>query len=186
MLTRLRATLPYLIVLAVTAGLFVMAQRIDFVAPGGRIGPDFWPKVILGLATLTCVYQIVKTLFWPDGREQVGGVLESILEEAPPEATGQATPEPLHRGLIVAGIALTIAYVLLIEQVGFFLCTFVYLAAFAWIGRYRRPMVILASSLIGSLVFMFVFMKVVYVSLPLGRGPFAEVTFMLMRLMGIR
>jgi hypothetical protein len=33
---------------------------------------------------------------------------------------------------------------------------------------------------------MFVFMKIVYVSLPLGQGPFAEITFLLMRLMGIR
>ena len=30
------------------------------------------------------------------------------------------------------------------------------------------------------------FMKVVYVSLPLGVEPFSQVTFLLMRLMGIR
>jgi putative tricarboxylic transport membrane protein len=79
-----------------------------------------------------------------------------------------------------------VAYVVLIDRLGFFLCTFAYLAAFAWIGRYRRPLVVLASSLIGSLLFMFVFMKVVYVSLPLGQEPFSQVTFLLMRLMGIR
>jgi putative tricarboxylic transport membrane protein len=33
---------------------------------------------------------------------------------------------------------------------------------------------------------MFMFMKVVYVSLPLGIEPFAQVSFALMRLMGIK
>lgn len=185
MLSRLRKAMPYFIVLAITGALLVMANRIDFVAPGGRIGPDFWPKVILGLATITCVYEILKTLFW-DQDGEVGGVLESIIEETPGGGAVETVPERRFPRLILGGIALTVAYVLLIERVGFFLCTFIYLAAFAWIGRYRRPFVVLASSLIGSLLFMFVFMKVVYVSLPLGQEPFSYVTFMLMRLMGIR
>lgn len=184
MRNRLARALPYFVVLAITGVLFVMANRIDFAAPGGRIGPDFWPKVILALATVTCVYQIVRTLFWD--REEVGGVLESIIEEAPADAAEAAAPEPRYPRLILAGIALTVAYVVLIEALGFFLCTFLYLSAFAWIGRYRRTWVVLASGLIGSLAFMYMFMKVVYVSLPLGQGPFAQVTFFLMRVMGIK
>jgi len=183
-LTRLRKTLPYFVVLAITGVLFVMAKRIDFIAPGGRIGPDFWPKVILGLATITCVYQIVKTLFWD--ADQVAGVLESIIEDTPGEAAAEAAPERRFPRLIIAGIALTIAYVVLIESLGFFLSTFAYLAAFAWIGRYRRPGVVIATALIGSLAFMYMFMKVVYVSLPLGQGPFQQVTFFLMRIMNIK
>ena len=135
---------------------------------------------------LTCAFQIVKILFFDDAGEQVPGVLESIIEEAPAGEVVDTAPESRYPHLIVGGIVLTVAYVLLIERLGFFLCTFAYLAAFAWIGRYRRPLVVLASSLVGSLLFMFVFMKVVYVSLPLGQEPFSQVTFLLMRLMGIR
>jgi putative tricarboxylic transport membrane protein len=186
MLTRLRRTVPYLIVFATTVVLFVFANRISFIAPGGRIGPDVWPKAILALSMLTCVFQIVKTLFFGGAGEQVAGVLESIIEEAPASEIVDSAPEPRYPHLIVAGIVLTVVYVVLIERLGFFLCTFAYLAAFAWIGRYRRPLVVLASSLVGSLLFMFVFMKVVYVSLPLGQEPFSQVTFLLMRLMGIR
>jgi putative tricarboxylic transport membrane protein len=174
------------IVFVATAVLFVFADRISFVAPGGRIGPDVWPKAILALSMLTCVFQIVKVLFSGGAGEQVPGVLESILEEAPADGSAAAAPERTYPHLIVGGIVLTVAYVVLIERLGFFLCTFAYLAAFAWIGRYRRPLVVLASSLVGSLLFMFVFMKVVYVSLPLGQEPFSQVTFLLMRLMGIR
>jgi putative tricarboxylic transport membrane protein len=186
MLSRLRRTVPYLIVFAATVVLFVLANRITFVAPGGRIGPDVWPKAILALSMLTCAFQIVKILFFGGAGEQVPGVLESIIEEAPARESTETTPEPRYPRLIVGGIILTVAYVVLIDRLGFFLCTFAYLAAFAWIGRYRRPVVVLASSLIGSLLFMFVFMKVVYVSLPLGQEPFSQVTFLLMRLMGIR
>jgi putative tricarboxylic transport membrane protein len=178
-------------VLATTAGLFAMSTRIDFVAPGGRIGPDLWPKAMLALCVVTCLYQIVRTLLLDDGAGEATGVLESVIEETSAAADESAPSppkpaEPRFPMLLVAGIALTIAYVLAIERLGFFLCTVVYLAAFAWIGRYRRPVVVLASSVIGSLAFMFVFMKVVYVSLPLGQEPFSQVTFALMRLMGIR
>jgi len=55
-----------------------------------------------------------------------------------------------------------------------------------WIGGFRRPVAVAVASVVGSLAFMFVFMKVVYVSLPLGHEPFSQVTFLLMRLMGIR
>jgi putative tricarboxylic transport membrane protein len=53
-------------------------------------------------------------------------------------------------------------------------------------GRYRRWPVNAAVALAGALVFMFVFMKIVYLSLPLGVGPFEAISLALMRLMGIR
>ncbi|HEY2863386.1 MAG TPA: tripartite tricarboxylate transporter TctB family protein [Casimicrobiaceae bacterium] len=186
MLTRLRRTVPYVIVFAAAMVLFVLANRISFMAPGGRIGPDVWPKAMLALSMLTCAFQIAKILFFDETAEQVPGVLESIIEEAPAVEMVDTAPEPSYPHLLIGGIVLTVAYVLLIERLGFFLCTFAYLAAFAWVGRYRRPLVVLVSSLVGSLLFMFVFMKVVYVSLPLGQEPFSQVTFLLMRLMGIR
>ena len=94
--------------------------------------------------------------------------------------------EQTYPRLLLLGMVMTVAYVALIETLGFFLCTFLYLAGFMLIGRYRRIGVVAVTSLIGSLVFMFVFMKIVYVSLPLGQEPFVRVSLMLMRLMGIR
>ena len=41
-------------------------------------------------------------------------------------------------------------------------------------------------ALAGALAFMFVFMKIVYLSLPIGQPPFAAVSLALMQLMGIR
>lgn len=186
MLSRLRRNVPYVAVFAIAAYLYFLARQIDFAAPGGRIGPDFWPKAILLLAMATCAYEIVKNLFFGKSAKELAGVLQSIVAEAPADAAAVPEEQKTYPRLLLAGVAMTIVYVLLIERLGFFLCTFMYLAGFMLVGRYRRIGVVLATSLIGSLVFMFVFMKIVYVSLPLGQAPFSEVSFLLMRLMGIR
>ena len=183
---RLNKILPYVIVLATVSFLYVLTGRIDFVAPGGRIGPNFWPKVILTLAMATCAYEIAKNLFFGKAHRDLEGVLGDVLKEASTEAETDVPEEKRYPHLLWTGIAMTVAYAALIDKVGFFLCTLLYLAAVMWVGRYRRMGVILSVSLIGTLAFMFMFMKVVYVSLPLGVEPFSQASFLLMRLMGIR
>ncbi len=191
MMDRLKAQVPYVVVLLISGYLFYRSTQFGFDAPGGRIGPDVWPKAILGLAMLTCAFEIVKNLLLSGGRHETPGVLESIVEEAPAEQTpvDDAQQSPAQRRafphLLISGTVMTVAYAALIDTLGFFTCTVLFLAGFTWVGRYRRPGVILAASLIGGLVFMFVFMKIVYVSLPLGIGPFGQVSILLMKVMGI-
>ena len=187
MLTHIRKNAPYVAVFAIAAYLYFLARQIDFAAPGGRIGPDFWPKTILSLAMATCAYEVLKNVFFGKAGGELAGVLQSIVEAAPADiAALPGEGQRSYPGLLLIGAAMTIAYVLLIERLGFFLCTFIYLAGFMLAGRYRRVAVVLATSLSGSLVFMFIFMKIVYVSLPLGQAPFSEISYLLMRLMGIR
>ena len=186
MSVRMHKVLPYVIVLAIVSYLYFLAAKMDFVAPGGRIGPDFWPKVILAMAMVACAYEIVKNLFFGKAHRELEGVLASVLKDAPMELPIAAAEEKTYPHLLWIGIAITVAYAVLIDKLGFFLCTLIYLIAFMWIGRYRRIGVILVTSLIGSLAFMFMFMKIVYVSLPLGVDPFSQVSFLLMRLMGIK
>jgi putative tricarboxylic transport membrane protein len=57
---------------------------------------------------------------------------------------------------------------------------------FMALGRYRRAGVIVAASLAGSFAFVVVFMKVVYVSLPLGVGPFRAFSAALLAAVGVR
>jgi putative tricarboxylic transport membrane protein len=179
-------TLPYVIVFAIAAFLYYRATQIDFVATGGRIGPDVWPKAILVLAMIACAYEIAKNLLFGKWVRDMTGVLGSVLKEVPMDAVPEDSGTASYPHLLWAGIAMTILYVVLIEMLGFFLCTAIYLGAFMWVGRYRRVGVIAVTSVVGSLAFMFMFMKVVYVSLPLGVEPFAQVSFLLMRVMGIR
>ncbi len=91
-----------------------------------------------------------------------------------------------YPGLLVIGTAMTVAYAYFVSILGFILCTFLYFALFMIVGRYRKTWAIVANSLIGTLVLVVIFMKVVYVSLPLGQEPFSGVTFFVLTLLGIK
>jgi putative tricarboxylic transport membrane protein len=180
---RYRALLPYLLVLAVSSFLMWKAAHFDFTPRGDRPGPDVWPRAILVLIVVTCAVRIVTILRRPLRSEPV--MLEDVLD-APPEADAEARPMARYPRLLVAGIALTIAYVGMLGTLGFFIDTVLYIAALIRAGRYRRWPVIVAVALVGALAFMFVFMRVVYLSLPIGRAPFSAVSLALMQVMGIR
>jgi putative tricarboxylic transport membrane protein len=170
--------LPYVIIFLVSLYFYHLAGQFHFSAKPGNLGPDFWPKMLLGLTMAICLYEVAKTAFF--------------LKRVPPkEATDEepATAAPAKKTypvLLVIGIAMTVAYAYFITILGFILCTFLYFALFMIVGRYRNFWAILANSIIGTLVLVVIFMKIVYVSLPLGQGPFSSVTLLVLKLMGIK
>lgn len=178
---------PYVIVGAAAAYLFYVAANIQYQARAGTLGPDFWPKLILGLIIAACAYEVIK-VFVLRRSAQIEGILSTIVEKTSAERPGLPGDEPTQRrpGLLIGGIALTTAYVALVQTLGFFCATVPYIASFIFLGGYRRPGVIAAVSIVGTLLMVFFFMRVVYVSLPLGQGVFQQVTLFLMQLMGIR
>lgn len=178
---------PYAVVLAIALLLYRSAAGIDFVAPGGRIGPDFWPKMVLILMIATCVYEIVKIgLFSND--ERVSGMLQTLSASPPSDGGEPPIPEEgrSYPVLLVLGIAATVLYAAVVPVMGFFVTTVVYLLAFIGLGRYRRLGIAFAVSLFGTLLMFFFFMKVAYISLPIGIAPFSAVSLFLMQVMGIR
>ena len=98
MAVRMHRILPYVIVMAIVSYLYFLAGKIDFVAPGGRIGPNVWPKAILTLAAVTCAYEIAKNLFFGKAERDLEGVLGSVLKEVPMETV---TAAPEDNGLAV-------------------------------------------------------------------------------------
>jgi putative tricarboxylic transport membrane protein len=168
----LQASLPYAVVFAAAAFFYFVAGRFQYAARPGELGPDVWPKAILALAMAVCTLQIAWQLVRPAG-------------DSPKAESGeQSAPRVPH--LLAAGIVLTLAYVAVLEYLGFFLATAAYLALFMVIGRFRRPLAVTATSLLGSLAFVFFFMKIVYVSLPLGVGAFQAVSIWILALLGVR
>lgn len=122
------------------------------------------------------------------GRKDVSGVLDDLVEDSVRER-GDAGPSVIpesHPLVLIGGIALTALYVWIMQKLGFFLATAPYMAAFLALGGYRRWGVNAAVSLIGTFAIMFFFMRLVYVSLPIGEEPFAQVTLLLMKVMGVR
>jgi len=171
--TRWRELVPYTALLAGAVFLFYKTGAFAAAGRAGQLGPDAWPRAILGLLMFVCVFEIARrTWSW-----------RSAVADAKREQ--KVDEEPRYPGLLFGGVAITVLYVPGVEWLGFFACTVLYLAAFMWIGRYRSIPVIVASSVIGTLAFVVVFMKIVYVSLPLGAGPFRELSIWLLGVLGI-
>ena len=181
---RLRALAPYLLVLAGAAVLLWKTYHFGFTPRGDRPGPDVWPRAILLLAMLACVVRVVAVLRHPRNPDPV--LIRDVMDNALAEQERAAEAAQRYPWLLGIGIALTIAYVALLGTLGFAVDTALYLAAMIRTGRYRRWPVIATVAVAGSLAFMFVFMKIVYLSLPIGRPPFDAISIALMQLMGIR
>lgn len=182
---------PYAALAAFTLWLYAVAGRIEYVGPPDRIGPDFWPKAILGLLGLLCAYEIAKHLVF-GGPPSVSGVLQTLMEEAveasaaTDDADDAPRAEPSSWRRLAAGVAAMLGYVLAVEPLGFFVATSAFLAGFMRIGGYQRWGVALSVALAGSFAMVVIFMKVVYVSLPLGAGPFRALSIALLAMLGVR
>ena len=183
--SKLRQILPHGVMLVAALVLYRVAAGID-VDTGGRISPAVWPKAIIVIMGLLCAYEIVKRLVAKSDFTAKG------LVSVDPLGVVEASPSPLGEGregrnypMLFGGIAIIAAYVVAVPYTGFFLTTALFLAIFPWIGGLRRPLLSAAIGLVGSLALVLVFMRVAYISLPLGAGPFRDLSIALMRAIGV-
>lgn len=171
------------IVLIASIGFYILAGNFEYTAKPGRLGPEFWPKMLITALIVLAVLEIGIALFKGDSKEQEEAV--AVVDEESQEENPQDETKTRYPALLFIGIAMTVGYVLLVEYLGFALTTFLYLAGFMYVGRYRRKVVILASSLLGSVFLVMVFVKLVYVSLPIGTPPFDNITYLIYTLLGV-
>lgn len=192
----LRQVLPHGVMLVASVLLYWAATKIE-ADTGGRIGPAVWPKAIIVFMGLLCAYEIVKRLVAKSSFEAKGVI--AGLDQNPMASEFQASDRPGsdpaeairsadHRGsdpMLYGGIGIIAAYVLAVPYLGFFVTTALFLTVFPWIGGMRRPVLATVIGLVGSLVLVLMFMRVAYISLPLGEGPFRAVSLALMRALGV-
>jgi putative tricarboxylic transport membrane protein len=192
MLERLKATWPYAALFVGAAYLFHDAGTFAAAARPGQLGPDFWPRAVLVLLMIVCAYEVVRRVVFARGAAADATLAHAALAEP---AVGRDAiegvaltqeAEPRYPWRLAIGIGLTIAYVLALDVLGFFVTTALFLGFFMVAGRYYRTRVVALASIVGSLVFVFVFMKIVYVSLPLGVGPFRTFSVWLLAMLGVR
>lgn len=171
---KLRRVLPHAVMLVASLLLYWAATRIE-PGTGGRIGPDVWPKAIVVFMALLCAYEIAKRLL---SREPPAEPVAASAEAA------VVPPQRAHR-MLWWGIALIAAYVTLVPWIGFFTATLVFLWVFPVAGGLWRPGTSGVIALAGTLLLAVVFMRVAYISLPLGEGPFKLISVALMKLVGV-
>ena len=172
-----RDVAPYVIVLGVAIWLYYVADHIAFSAISNQMGPDRWPKMITAILALVSAFETIRRLVvsTPAKAEADEDKLEDELLH----------PKQTHIAMVFGTIAVTIIYLLALERCGFASCTIVYAACLMWLGGFRQPLVIAFCACGLTILFMFIFMKLIFVALPLGQGPFERISLALMSLVGV-
>ena len=160
-----------LFVAALILLLVVNGQR-HFHSPPDELGPRFWPR--LCLAVMLALTALDAALAFRAARRPSGAADQAVVTRAPEGIS-----------LLFAGMALVIAYAVATVLLGFPLATVFFLAAFSYLGGYRHLPSLLAIAFGMILVLLYIFVYLVYISLPLGVGPFLNMNVALYRLLGI-
>jgi putative tricarboxylic transport membrane protein len=165
-----RAVWSLLLFVVALVFLAALASEGHFSPAAGELGPRFWPRLWLVVMLLLTALDAALAL-----RQR-----PAVSEKA---ATADRAPE--SRLLLLAGTILVIAYAALMNFVGFAPATLAFLLAFSYLGGYRRLPSLLLVAFATTFVLTYVFVYVVYISLPLGVGPFLDINVSLYRLLGI-
>jgi putative tricarboxylic transport membrane protein len=154
--------------LALAAALWPATRALSDLAREGSLGPGFWPRLaLLGLA-LACLAKTVEE--WRRARGW---------------AWTPTPREPISRGRLAGSIALVLAYAALAPALGFAVTTAAFIVAFMALAGERSLAGLAVSAAVGTVSLVYVFVRVVYVPLPKGDGPFEAVTLALYRALGI-
>ncbi len=177
-LRRLQAALPYVVVLAAGIFLYFEADHFEYEQVSGRIGPGAWPELILILMLVTALWGIISSAL-------SAGKAKAIDDEEASEDEDLVRPPEIYPYRVWVAVVGTLVYLLALPVLGFFVATALYSFGLMYLGQFRRPLPTMLLSVGIGLTFMFVFMRVVYVALPLGIAPFNQLSYALMAAMGV-
>ena len=86
---------------------------------------------------------------------------------------------------LMGSVALILSYAAVTPLLGFPLATLLFFLAFTRLAGMRRPSHLLLISGLGTVVLLYLFVKVVFLPLPKGAGVMEDFTIFLYRLLGI-
>lgn len=167
--------IPEVLILAVAIVFFVVALDFEYVQRAGRLGPAFWPQVIC-IGIFVCALATMVTKIRAHGLPAAPIKIEGMTEDE--------EKHPLQWHLLVMAIVLAVAYPMGTIILGYPIATALFLILFMYLGN-RRKWYIFPIGILGSLLFTYVFGKVVYISVPTGVGVFDQLSVVVYQFFGI-
>lgn len=158
-----------ILILLAAIYLYSLAHKLEAFSPPGQLGPDFWPKVSLILLMVGCLIKVGE-LF-----------KERNLKVALEEKASLLPPVNALRLFIMIG--LVFFSVIGMDLLGFLLANFLFLLFFMAITGVKKKSSLLLISLLGTILLLYLFVKIVYLPLPRGQGIFNDLTIYLYRLL---
>jgi putative tricarboxylic transport membrane protein len=168
--------------------LLLATGGLDQGVPGDRLGPAFWPRLVLACLAGTCLVRLAGSLRGRPTTAAAGA--DGVVPEATrvlPDATVAVDMAPAPIALARLGVAMTLIllYVLATPITGFPLATMGFVAGFMWVSGARSAAGIAVGAVLGTVGLLYLFVKAVYLPLPKGDGPFEAVTLALYRVLRI-
>ncbi len=148
---------------------YSLADRLEAFSPPGQLGPAFWPKVSLILLIAGCLIKVGE--LFKEERKKI------VLEEK-----ASAHP-PLNVVRLIIMIGLVIFVVVAMDFLGFLLANFLFLLFFVGITGVRKKVPLLLIPFLGTILLLYLFVKIVYLPLPRGQGIFNDLTIYLYQLL---
>lgn len=134
----------------------------------GSLGPWSWPRVMLfGV--------IASGLIWGASRWHLA---KKIANDDQSEIRHDSVK-------LVGGILAVVLYGAAMVYIGFAIATFFFLVTWFLLGGLRKPLPLIANSVLGTLALLFLFLKVAYLPLPRGVGFMDKLTVTLYQFLGI-
>ena len=160
--------------------LLVATGGLDDGVPAGRLGPAFWPRLVLVCLAGTCLVRLSGAF---RGRSAARPDTTVAVRDA--IVVAPDAPGPISWVRLGAAMALILLYVLATPVMGFPLATVGFVAGFMWVSGARSAPGIAAAAVLGTVGLLYLFVKAVYLPLPKGDGPFEAVTLALYRVLRI-
>jgi putative tricarboxylic transport membrane protein len=174
----MRAMLPYVVGLAIAAALFIYMGHLDYTPRPSQLGPETWPRLVIGLMAVACLIEIARVAM--RSKAAARGIAAGLEESGETESE-----DPRFPLLVAGGIALVGLFAVLVPVLGFLLTTFLFIAAFMYLGRYRKHRAAWAISAVVTILVGILFLRIAYVSLPRGVPPFDRITDMFFLIPGV-
>jgi putative tricarboxylic transport membrane protein len=157
------------------AALVLPAFMLETTRPlrGVGLGPAAWPHVMLALIAVCAVLWLVQELLaWRRGRA-------AAAAERATAAEVYSYPKAL------IGLVMILTYGWLLPVAGFPITTAVFIALWCLLGGVRHPLAVVALSLVGTGVLLWVFMGLALMPLSRGLGVFDRISIAILQLLGI-
>ena len=165
----LRSIGPYIAGLVVALALYVYSGKIEYAPRPGTLGPEAWPRLAILLMGASCLWELTRRLIVSN--KDATGFMEAFDREEEEEPT-----QPVYAHLVIGGIVLMALYAVAVPILGFIFGTFLFLAAFMYVGGYRAHGVVWGASAAVTIFCGILFLRIAYVSLPRGIAPFDRIT----------
>lgn len=143
---------------------YLYSFEFDRNVEGYRFNATGWPRAVLlliVLAALAHLYQIYRDAALPPAKGAAGDTVPADVPDASPKTAGQ-------RLRLIAMLALPVLYAYLLAPVGFYVLTPIFIFLLLVLAGEKRWKYLIGISLGLYAILVYVFGKLLYLSLPVG------------------